>query len=420
MPCNTAIAHVLAFEIGSKVRAVPADMESNTCDKLPEATLMNALGGINLDGLAAGMFNALRDPSGVMGRLPDHDHSTRAGDIEPGRHHDHVHRSRDANEHVDATPVAQPVQPSTAESAAALTYRRTEKTALYIQTQEGDTVQLKIKSREAMEAAAAAQSGGTVVSELQLAARSSTKIVIAVDGNLNPDELAAIQSVVEQADELADAFFAGDVQSAFSDAAALQIDASQLSQVGLRMSVGEQMTYAQLGAPRALPVAAPAPTSAPANAPATAPGPAPAPTTDAAAASPGGAATAAAAVPVATAAATTADAPAADTTSPGATNITPPQSPATSPQQTIAGFLNQLLDTFGTGTQPQGGAAAGASIHMALKIKIFQSVVMTAAAGATAPASATAGNTLSALPALVPETLDALAAKQQPPLSATA
>lgn len=374
---------------------------------------MDALGGINLAALAAGTYNALRDPSGTTDRVADRDRGARAGDISRGHHHGHVHRRCDANERLDAMAVAQPAQPAAAESATALTYRRMEKTTLYIQTQEGDTVQLKIKSREAMEVASAtAQSGDTVVSELQLATRSSTKIAIAVDGNLNPDELAAIQSVVEQAGELADAFFAGDVQSAFSDAAALQIDASQLSQVGLQMSVREQMTYAHLGATRALPAPAPAIASVPSAAPAS--------TATAAAASPGGAAPATVAIPVTAAGATTSEAPTVDTASPVATDVTPPQPTAAGARQTIAGFLNQLLDTLGAAAQPQGNAAAGASIHMVLKIKIFQSVLMTAASGATTPASAAGADSPPALPALVPETLDALAAKQQPPLSAAA
>ncbi|MEQ1773814.1 MAG: hypothetical protein ABL891_08525 [Burkholderiales bacterium] len=384
---------------------------------------MDALGGINLAALAAGMFNAPRDPSGAADRTPDREHGARTGDIERGHRHGHVHhghRSREAGEHADAAPVAQPALPaateSTAESATALTYRRTEKTALYIQTQEGDTVRLKIKSREAVDAASAtAQSGDTVVSELQLAARSSTKIAISVEGDLNPDELAAIQSVVEQAGELADAFFAGNLPSAFSDAAALQIDASQLSQVGLRLSMREQTTYAHLGAQRALP--APAPVPAPASAPVAAP--AAAVTT---ATAPDGAAPATAAEPVATAPATTPAAPAGDTASPVAADNAPPLPAAAGVRQTITGFLHQLLDTLGAAAQPQNGADSSASIHMALKIKIFQSVLMTASSSAIAPAGAgtAAATNPSALPALVPETLDALAAQQQSPLSVAA
>lgn len=362
---------------------------------------MDAFAGINLAALAAQRFNTQR----AIADTADRDHGARSGDVARGHRHGHVHRGCDANGCVDAASAAPSVQPGAAESATALTYRRTEKTTLYIQTQEGDTVRLKIKAREAVDAASAtAQSGDTVVSELQLAARSSAKISISVDGNLNPDELAAIQSVVEQAGELADAFFDGNLQSAFSDAAALQIDASQLSQVGLRFSVREQLTYAHLGAPRALPAPAPAPANVPAAAPAAA-------------------VTAEGAAPeVATASTTATEAPAVDAASTVAADNSPPLSAAAGVQQTIAGFLNQLLNALGTAAQPQDGATSGASIHMALKIKIFQSVLMTASSSATAPADAgtAQNNTPSALPALVPETLDALAAQQQPPLSAAA
>jgi hypothetical protein len=76
----------------------------------------------------------------------------------------------------------------------------------------------------------------------------------------------------------------------------------------------------------------------------------------------------------------------------------------------IKGFLNQLLDKF---ESPTGGALA--SIELSLKLKIFQSTLV---AATTATPS---GNPARApLPALVPDTLEALTARQEPPLHTVA
>jgi len=325
--------------------------------------------------LTTGWLQAPHVPSGA---------ADRAGEVERGHRHGHVHRGRDVYDRFNLAPATQPAAyAATSESATALTYRRADKTTLYIQTQEGDIVSLKIKSRNALAVeSTTAESGDQLISELQLSARSSTKITITVDGNLNPDELAAIQSVFEQAGELADVFFAGNLPDAFNAADALQIDATQLARASLRIGVREQFTYTNLGAPTKV-----------------------------------AAQTVAAAAPVASE-----PEPVTDATAPVVTDDPPPISsdaPATaaSVQQTIGGFLSQLLDTL-------GAAASGASVHMTLKIKIFQSLV-TAIASSVPAGSASAANTDAAtspgaLPALLPETLDAVAAQQQPPLSVVA
>lgn len=101
------------------------------------------------------------------------------------------------------------------DSAATLRYRRTERAGLYIVTQEGDVVRLRIKVRDAMDATASSGTDdGTQVAQLAVDARSSVKISFHVDGDLNAEELDAIRNVVEQVGALADQFFAGDVPAA--------------------------------------------------------------------------------------------------------------------------------------------------------------------------------------------------------------
>jgi hypothetical protein len=245
------------------------------------------------------------------------------------------------------------------DSTATLRYRRSERTALYIQTQEGDVVRLRIKVRDSATASGSGGNGGDKpVAELSVNARSSVKISFHVDGNLNADELAAIQDVVEQVGTLADEFFAGDVPAAFAAAQDLNIDGSQLAKVGLRLSQHQSVTYR-----------GPAPASS-----------APAPT-----------------------------------------------SVAGSVLGTIGDFLHQLLAALGAPAESTDGATQ-VSLSLSLKLRLFAVAVVNVAAAVPAepvatdntdtPASTDNGDT-SAAP-LLADTLDALAAAHEPPLSTTA
>ena len=130
------------------------------------------------------------------------------------------------------------------ESAQILSYQRAERTSLFIKTQEGDVVQLKFRSQDSTQAASSElDDGETLISQVELRSRSSTRLTISVSGDLNADELAAIQRIVEQAVALADQFFEGDVGAAFESASALEIDGQQLAKVALRLKVSEQFTY---------------------------------------------------------------------------------------------------------------------------------------------------------------------------------
>lgn len=282
----------------------------------------------------------------------------------------------------------------------ALRYRRTERTALYIETQEGDLVRLRIKVRDSL--AASSRSDGSS-SEISVASRSQTKISFHVEGNLNAEELAAIRSVVEQAAELATEFFAGGLPEAFATATALEIDGSQLARIGLKLSLREQATYASHSThPRPTPVALPPPAKAPAPAAPATPSPAP----------PAGAAQGTNdAAPVADATPTEAapaPAPAAEPTTPPSA---PPPNVASSALLLIAGFLDGLLATLGsTATEEQEAGAL--SLDVSLQLHIYRAtLVELAATRETTEPEATSGVPLAA------ETLDSLAATQQAPLA---
>lgn len=280
-------------------------------------------------------------------------------------------------------------------AAASLSYQRAERTELQIRTQEGDLVSLKFRTRDRLDVQAASRDdAGRLVSEIGYAGRSDTRIAVTVDGDLNADELLAIQAVVEQVGNLAADFFAGGAADAFDAAAGLNIDASQLLRVDLGFSLRERFTYSDLGlrtpgsAGAASVSAEPAVSAPPADRER----------------------------PLA-AAQDDATALAADPGAPAAVPPPPAESQIAAPAQdrsgfmantlgTISAFLGRLRDSFDTA--PAVGAA---SMDFSLKLKIFESVLYSGnfRSGGAAP-----------VPELVPQTLEAVAAERQPPLAALA
>ncbi|NNC64672.1 MAG: hypothetical protein HKN84_07790, partial [Gammaproteobacteria bacterium] len=149
-------------------------------------------------------------------------------------------------------------------TAAALEYRRVERTTLQIRTQEGDVVKLKFRAKDSLSGqSATVENGETTLAELSVRARSTTRLKISVQGDLNSDELAAIQSIVEQAGALANEFFSGGTAEAATLASFLELNPEQLDQVRFRFSLRERLTYTQIGSspvPQSAPVIESAPT----------------------------------------------------------------------------------------------------------------------------------------------------------------
>ena len=96
----------------------------------------------------------------------------------------------------------------------AIDYQRTERTTLRLRTQEGDVVRLRFVAADSLSARYRANSDGEhVVSEFETNAQSSTRMKLMVEGDLNADEMRAIEDVVAQAREMASSFYGGDVAS---------------------------------------------------------------------------------------------------------------------------------------------------------------------------------------------------------------
>jgi hypothetical protein len=154
-------------------------------------------------------------------------------------------------------------------SAQSTTYVRKDKASLAITTQEGDQVQIRFRNKEGVVSQTATSAGGE---ERRVYAFSAGRIEIAVQGELNEEELAAITELVDKVESLAADFFAGDVQKAFEAASTLGFDAEQIAGFALKLSTRESLRQQSVGKPAdALPAKSAAPPKSPASVPDSAP-----------------------------------------------------------------------------------------------------------------------------------------------------
>ena len=293
----------------------------------------------------------------------------------------------------------------------AASYRRQDKTSLQIRTADGDVVRLKFKSVTSADLdSRTRESESSTSSEVHLEISQRTRLSMSVRGELDADEHAAIHETIARAGEIASDFYAGDMQAAFDDADALGITSEEISSVRLRMKTTEQLTYSARSVVRAGPDAEstlPGTVSDAPGAPIEGPGIESRPPTEAEGIT------------------TDVPDPAADATD--ATDPTDPTDPTetdgsersdaptrTSTVGTLAEFLDGLLTKIGSETDDAGFSAEGTfarSISMSLKLRIVESVLVTAAASER-PSEP--------LPAIVSESIDDLVATEQPALETVA
>jgi len=126
-------------------------------------------------------------------------------------------------------------------------YQRAEDFSLELKTREGDTVKVSFSRNLDIQntVAAAADSEGNQAMTLDLSRSESSGYQFSVEGDLNADELGAIQNLVRDVGQVASNFYGGDVQKAFEQVSDVSFDSSQLSSMNLRMSRSEQYSAAQ-------------------------------------------------------------------------------------------------------------------------------------------------------------------------------
>lgn len=123
---------------------------------------------------------------------------------------------------------------------------------LEIHTQEGDTITLNFASKSAVSVQdLQAGDGTTQLSGTDIQAFSKSRVTISVQGDLNADELKAVQDLVGQVNQLADGFFSGDINAALSQAGGLSFDGSQLADYSLNLAL--KQTFEAYGLSLSLP-----------------------------------------------------------------------------------------------------------------------------------------------------------------------
>ena len=131
--------------------------------------------------------------------------------------------------------------PATVEATIARFVRKTS-FSLDVVTREGDTVSLRVRSRQAMSyGAAAAAWADASVTTAGVRIVSTSRLSVEVQGDLSEEELGAIRDLLAQAETIAEQFFGGDPEQAIAAGGGLRVDPSQLAEVALRMKVRERL-----------------------------------------------------------------------------------------------------------------------------------------------------------------------------------
>lgn len=125
-------------------------------------------------------------------------------------------------------------------------YRREDYSQIQMTTQEGDVVSLNLYS---LSATAQGESASMTENGLNYSRYESSTQAFAfdfsVEGDLNDDELAAIQDMMKSVGEVSDLFYGGDVAGALQKGFDMGFDASQLASFSMTLQTSQTMKSSQ-------------------------------------------------------------------------------------------------------------------------------------------------------------------------------
>lgn len=126
-------------------------------------------------------------------------------------------------------------------------YGRAREFSFELTTKEGDKITIKASSSEglAVEAGRAGR-GNNSAGALNASYSSSQSFSLSIEGDLNEDELAAINDLLGRVNDLAGQFFNGNLDAAFDQAMNMGYDAEQIGSFSLNLAQAEiqQVTQA--------------------------------------------------------------------------------------------------------------------------------------------------------------------------------
>ncbi len=103
-----------------------------------------------------------------------------------------------------------------------------------LKTQEGDRIQISAQELFQRKAQfSTIETDNASATSFESSTRYSSAFSISVKGDLNDDEVAALDALLVQVANISDSFFAGGIEDAFNQALSLEFDSSQIAQFSL-------------------------------------------------------------------------------------------------------------------------------------------------------------------------------------------
>jgi len=142
-------------------------------------------------------------------------------------------RKDDVEELIDSPAKALGMRDAGAVSSSAYDFAQKNTFSFTLVTADGDKVKISASASEAFVARYAESADGR---EYGAAYESNQRFNLSVQGELDEDELKAINDLLGEVNDLAEDFFAGDVDKAFQAAVDIGYDASEISSFALRLT----------------------------------------------------------------------------------------------------------------------------------------------------------------------------------------
>jgi hypothetical protein len=131
--------------------------------------------------------------------------------------------------------------------SAAERFSKSESFSLQVMTQEGDKVTIRFNSAASETASLGYYSDDEAsAASFGLERTASSDYRFSVKGDLNNDELEALQNLIQDINLIAQDFYSGDIQDAFEQATELEMDKSQL--MNLNVTMTQSVSYSAVSA----------------------------------------------------------------------------------------------------------------------------------------------------------------------------
>lgn len=169
-------------------------------------------------------------------------------------------QGRGSNALVTQAPASSVARSSATRAASEdLYYNQTRSFDMQVKTRDGDLVTIRVNGEESLRSSSFAGSAdGVAVSGFDGSYSNNSRFSFSVEGDLDEGELAALNDLFSQVNDIADTFYAGDVEAAFNQAMDVGYDASELAGFAVNMRrtevVAVRQAYvevAQYGGPQA-------------------------------------------------------------------------------------------------------------------------------------------------------------------------